>query len=160
MSKRSITLIYVSIITLPLIVKIVPFKKVYDTVTHPAPTQVIKEEEGSEQENYEKWYESIHRAAPGVNWRAIDRQTRYTKYSSHRFLKHSFSSLDTLADGNIIGNWHERGSSNQAGRIWAADMDTATGYVYCLSDGGNVWRGTLTGQNWTVLNDKLKFLIS
>jgi len=160
MPKRTIIFFCVLFLIVLFVILNSPFKQAKKDIPHPPPTTILNKEAGNEQEDYEQWYESIHHAAPGVNWRAIDRETRYQKYVAHlkhHFSRHGFSDFDTLANGNIIGNWHERGSVNQAGRIWAADIDTSTGYIYCVSDGGNVWKGTITGQNWTVLNDNLRF---
>ena len=30
--------------------------------------------------------------------------------------------------------------------------------IYCASDGGNIWRGTLNGNDWTSLNDYMQIL--
>lgn len=117
------------------------------------------EDEKDERDKFEAWYEYMHKAAPGVNWRKMDAETRAAKYAMRPPANPNARSrmLETLANGNLVGEWNERGSANQAGRIWVADLDTSNGAVYCGSDGGNVWKGDINGNGWTVLNDKLKF---
>ncbi|MEW6468343.1 MAG: T9SS type A sorting domain-containing protein [Bacteroidota bacterium] len=128
----------------------------------PGHTQVREKERGDEQEErdrFEQWYEYMHKCAPGTDWRKMDAETRQQKYAERYRSRHIplVCSQETLANGNLVGEWKERGSVNCAGRIWVADLDTATGAVYCGSDGGNVWKGDMNGSNWAVLNDKLKF---
>jgi hypothetical protein len=126
---------------------------------------IVRDEngDGDDRAQFDKWYENMHRAAPGVNWRAMDAATRLANYnafqnqSAQRNSPNQILTQEILANGNLIGQWNERGSANNAGRIWVADLDTATGAVYCGSDGGNVWKGDMNGNNWVVLNDKLKF---
>lgn len=123
---------------------------------------IIRDKDGNEkeeQEKFETWYEGMHRAAPGVNWKQMDAETRQQKYFSNTTTRNSNPNTvqEVLANGNLIGQWNERGSANNAGRVMSADLDTATGEVYCGTDGGNVWRGNMNGSSWTVLNDKLKF---
>ncbi len=119
------------------------------------------ENENEERLKFENWYDGMHKAAPGVNWKQMDAATRQQKYfqnnNSQRNSSAQILSQEVLANGNLIGQWNERGSANNAGRIWVADLDTATGAVYCGSDGGNVWKGDMNGNNWVVLNDHLKF---
>ena len=57
---------------------------------------------------------------------------------------------------NLSGSWEERGSNNLAGRILTADIDWQNNLIYCASDGGNIWRGSLTGEDWISLTDYLQ----
>ncbi len=134
----------------------------------PISTQVREngENEKEDREKFESWYEGMHKSAPGVNWKQVDATTRHQKYfsridkqqnNSQRNSLPNVLTQEVLANGNLTGQWNEKGSANNAGRIWTADLDTATGAVYCGSDGGNVWKGNMNGTNWTVLNDHLKF---
>lgn len=140
---------------------LLPEKDVEET-DFPLPAHTIIRNEGDESgshKKFEAWYEYMHRCAPGVNWRKMDDETRQQKYAERSKNKSIFnpSTQEVLANGNLTGQWNERGSANCAGRIWAADLDTSNGAVYCGSDGGNVWKGDMNGSSWTVLNDKLKF---
>lgn len=129
------------------------------------PTSTLVRDRGDERDEraeFEAWYNGMHKAAPGVNWKAMDAATREQNYFS---LAHTntqrngpqVTAQEVLANGNLVGQWNERGATKVCGRIWAADLDTATGEVYCGSDGGNVWKGNMNGTSWTVLNDKIKF---
>lgn len=114
---------------------------------------------GEEAEEFEKrrqWVERMHRCASGTDWRAIDRQTRLHRYRRGNAM-HKVNVLDTFANGNLIGEWRERGSRNQAGRMHLAWMDTTAQKIYAGSSGGNIWRGNPDGSNWTSLNDPMQF---
>jgi len=64
-------------------------------------------------------------------------------------------SSDLPIDG-MCGQWIERGSSNQAGRMLTAD---ALGYgtILAASDGGVIWSGSRAGGDWQSLNDHHAF---
>ena len=99
-----------------------------------------EENENDQRTKFENWYNGMHKTAPGVNWKQMDAATREQKYSETRFqnpgtqrnsLPNNTLTQEVLANGNLIGQWNERGSVNNAGRVWQADLDTATGAVYC-----------------------------
>ena len=129
----------------------------------PGETLVLQKDESGEEEEHrlrKEWIEKIHRAAPGVNWRAMDKQTRLNRYAefvaSHQGQR-SVSDPVVILDGLLQGRWVEKGSNNLAGRIRFADYDTVSRKIYLVSDGGNVWKGNLDGSGWEVLNDQLQF---
>jgi hypothetical protein len=134
------------------------FEKKANRFRLPSGTVIRGHDENGERDKFEAWYEYMHKAAPGVNWRAIDEETRRTKIAARTGPQpgNQTATVETLANGNLVGEWKERGSANQSGRIWVADLDTTNGTVYCGSDGGNVWKGNMTGSSWTVLNDKFR----
>jgi photosystem II stability/assembly factor-like uncharacterized protein len=113
----------------------------------------------------EQWYENMHRIEEGMNWKIIDRETRTSKYKIKKheieYLltknKHDAVLSDTLQNEMIRGVWIEKGSDNLAGRVHTADLDIEAGLIYVASSGGNIWRGTLDGENWTCLNNGIKF---
>lgn len=124
------------------------------------PTETVirhhgEEDEDEERRKREEWIEQMHLTAPGTNWRQIDAETRAKKYQ--QYISSAKTSGDTLANGNLIGEWKERGSVNQAGRVHVAYLDTTTRTIYLGSDGGQVWKGPADGSAWTVLNDQWKF---
>lgn len=133
----------------------------------PAPTETIvldKDEENEDEEirRREEWMENMHRAAPGTDWRAMDFATKKANYERRKALgprnqASKVATYDTLAGGNLIGNWFERGSVNQAGRIIVADLDTVNDIIYLGSAGGIVWKGNVDGSNWVPLNDDWQF---
>jgi hypothetical protein len=129
----------------------------------PGETLVLRKDDGGEEEEHrlrKEWIEKIHRAAPGVNWRELDKQTRLNRYAefvASRQGGRSASDPVVILDGFLQGRWVEKGSNNLAGRTRFADYDTVTRKVYLVSDGGNVWKGNLDGSDWEVLNDQLQF---
>lgn len=120
----------------------------------PAPTEVVYNNLTEEEKHKQKkdWIEQMHRAAPDVNWREIDAQTRASR--PQIINQYKKQALDSFANGKLVGQWLERGSENQSGRILMTTFDTATQKIYCTSQGGNVWRGSKNGTGWEVLNDK------
>ena len=96
-----------------------------------------------------EWIEKMHSAAPGVNWRAEDQKTRLAKYDRRM-------SQAPLRIQNLDNAWREIGSNNLSGRMHCADYDATSGFLYCASSGGNVWRSDLNGSGWACLNDRLQ----
>ena len=109
------------------------------------------------------WIETIHRAAPDVDWRAQD-----AAFVAQRFAEREALRESRLAAGesplswrtiraSVSGDWVERGSRNQAGRVTGAALDSANNRLTVLSHGGNVWRADRTALNWTSPNDGARF---
>lgn len=123
-------------------------------------TLVRMEKEESEAEEHRQrllWIEQMHKTAPGVDWRAMDKETRLQNYLNFLANKYNRSGgIVTISGANLEGNWVEKGSGNLAGRTRYADLDTSTNKLYIASDGGNIWKGNLDGTNWEVLNDQLQ----
>ena len=116
------------------------------------------------QEQREEWINLMHRAEPGVNWQAVDAETRNAKFevlqSSHP--KHSVLPLgvsyDTLAGGRLIGSWNERGSNNISGRMITADIDFDRNIIFAASAMGNIWKTDLAHTDgWVSVNDNHRF---
>ncbi len=127
----------------------------------PEPTESRMGQRGEEGENADReaFFASMHKAAPGTNWRKRDADLRYV-LMQERALRYdqriTGGMYDTLAGGAVIGKWDEIGSFNTAGRLWATEVDFAEDVVYAFSDGGNLWKGDLDGNNWNVINDHFK----
>jgi hypothetical protein len=93
------------------------------------------------------WIESMHRHAPGVDWREIERENRERTVAG-------LSDAAGPAAAGASGNgalWSQRGAFNQTGRTWvtaiAADGHTlliGSGDVY----GGGLFSGTLGSASW------------
>lgn len=117
----------------------------------PQPTDVANEQTEGE-EHYrarELYYEQMHRAPEGVNWRDIEMQNQM-ELNLLRAKMPRERANDTIA-GTIIGSWEEVGSQNQAGRVLFADYNPTTQEVYAAADGGSIWKGNVNGTNWQVL---------
>lgn len=127
----------------------------------PSPTDINENKEMKQKRK--EWWEKKHGAAEGVDWKAIDQQTRRQRaekrnqYRKELFkkgeLKRGEKILETLGNGSLTGEWRERGSTNIAGRMHTCDIDFATNTVYAGSSGGVLWKGPLDGDNWEPLND-------
>ena len=138
--------------------------------TPPTPTEYIEKKKNKKKfkKSRKDWIENMHRSAPGDNWREIDRENRKIKTDIVREKRNFLiqnNQLDELLDNfeviiprEIEGNWIERGSNNLAGRIRTADIDFSENTIYCASSGGNIWKGTLQGENWESLNDYMQIL--
>ena len=110
------------------------------------------------------WIDYMHRAAPDVDWQQQDAQFR-----AERFERREYERTQRLAAGAtavdlrsielaaITGNWVERGSSNQAGRVTSAAFDAANNRLSVLSHGGNVWRASRAALDWSSPNDGARF---
>ncbi|MFI5170997.1 MAG: T9SS type A sorting domain-containing protein [Chitinophagales bacterium] len=133
----------------------------YEHEYAPPPTErsLKQMEDEKMNEDREAFFALMHAAAPGTNWKKMDADLRYNKMKE-RAQKFSYKATDeiwdTLANGNVIGKWNELGSFNTAGRIWATEVDYENDVIYAFSDGGNLWKGDLNGENWSVINDNFK----
>ncbi len=110
------------------------------------------------------WIESLHRHAPALDWRAQDADWRglrmqRVQYARNVSLAAGMSSNDLRAVelSAITGNWRERGSSNQAGRITGAIYDSVNDRLTALSQGGNLWRSPRSTLAWSSPNDSASF---
>ena len=129
---------------------------------HPQPSDgtVILEEEGDDHINRkELYFENMHRAAPGTDWRSIDNASRKESYNKRLQQRKSYvtSSTETFANGHLEGEWFERGSNNQSGSIRKIDYDVDNNKIYAISDGGTIWKGDLSGNVWSPINEDLVF---
>lgn len=112
----------------------------------------------------EEWILGMHRAEPGLNWQAIDAETRNAKFEALQALrgKHLYFPLglirDTIAGGRMTGTWSERGSNNISGRMHTADIDFDHNIIYAASAMGNIWKAGLDKtDSWVSLNDNHRF---
>ena len=133
----------------------------------PIPTEFdIKKSKRKDFKNQRKEYiKNMHRAHPDVDWAKMDADTRKLRTDKVRQTRNSLLTGDNWnpenkqtenITRNISGYWQERGSNNLAGRILTADIDWENNLIYCASDGGNIWRGSLNGEDWTSLTDYLQ----
>jgi photosystem II stability/assembly factor-like uncharacterized protein len=109
-------------------------------------------EEGEDRAERARWIEALHLAAPGVDWRAIERANQAAELERRNEA--------ALADGGGSPPWvwDEVGSRNQAGhtRCAALGATRAEGrFLYVGSAGGGLWRGREDGTQWTPLSDSV-----
>lgn len=128
-------------------------------LTHSPGDFLPKKPEALEKEERSRWLEIMHQSKPGTDWRTIEYERRYELSSTHKNRLHlrSEPQQESWADGRLMGNWFERGSSNQAGSVDEVVFDVENGSLFLLSAGGSLWKGQMNGDNWTVVNDDLTF---
>lgn len=91
------------------------------------------------------WNNARHRAAPGRDWRAIERENGLRKTA----LRQGPPRPPAVPGAT----WQERGSDNQAGRMHAAAPSSDGRLLYAGSDRGGVWRGSPEGADWAPIAD-------
>jgi len=121
----------------------------------PIDTRIV-EDENENSEKRKEWIEKMHKAAPDVNWRTVDSETRLQKAQQFSGQKSPNNTNLEIANGELIGDWREVGSENLAGRTICVEYDAIEDSIYCVSAGGNVWKATKTGESWRCLNNNFK----
>jgi Secretion system C-terminal sorting domain len=66
---------------------------------------------------------------------------------------------DAFTDVTRLGTWKSRGPYNMPGTFQFCEVDEGTDDVYAVTQGNYgqiqfIWKGTLTGTNWTLINPK------
>ena len=97
----------------------------------------------------EEWEEISHGAAIGFNWRPLQAQTAMRLREAY----HRPGQRTSGQYGPFTAEWIERGPSRIPGRVTASSILPEQDRIYLLTDGGYLFRGTLSGENWTCLND-------
>ena len=134
-----------------------------DSPPHPKPTNGTMVQQGEEEDGRtdkrKRWLESLHRAAPGTNWRMIEYQNRMRRHRERadRLQMRSDCGFEPVADGLLQGQWSERGSLNQAGSVFDTEYDPSTDDIWLISAGGTLFKGHLSEQIWEVVNQDLRF---
>jgi photosystem II stability/assembly factor-like uncharacterized protein len=116
-------------------------------------------EEGTERAKRTAWFELLHQAAPGTDWKKIEYQNRIERHrnrAASAFFRNNCQ-LESFADGYFSGFWKEWGSSNQAGSVFDTEYDPNTNEIWLISAGGTLWKGLISGSQWEVVNQDLRF---
>lgn len=131
------------------------------------PASALMEKDPLKKEKRLQWINEMNRIEPDMDWRIIESELRnlknaYRQEKVRTLIKEgkyekALADEETLANGKIKGRWSERGSVNQSGRMHTADIDFERNLIFAASSGGNIWRGTLDGENWVCLNDRINF---
>ena len=133
----------------------------------PVPTEFVnkKKDRKKFKQGRKDWMKNMHRSAPDVDWEEMDRnfrRERTTQINETRLelYRNGWDDMEpyieTVTEREISGIWNEKGSNNLAGRIHTAEIDFENELIYCGSSGGNIWRGTLQGEDWISLNDHIQ----
>ena len=94
-------------------------------------------------------YTRMHRTAPDVDWKAIERDNGIARIARRN------RPAPPPPDAHPAAQWQERGSENQAGRMHVARTSPDGTRLYAGSSKGGIWRGDLDGTNWEPLGDNL-----
>ncbi len=116
----------------------------------PRPTEHRLDEGAEARHKAERraWMRAMHRAAPGVDWEAIERENGRREMERRGALAGGGQAL-------LLSSWTEVGSRNQAGRMHSAALSPDGSTLYGASALGGVWRAALDGSGWTPLGDNL-----
>ncbi len=105
----------------------------------------------------QEWLNSMHRCEEGLPYWIIDQKTKHFWQNNVQQGKSEVINSKEYANGRILGQWIEKGSNNLAGRVHILDYDTSSKTIYLASAGGNIWKGTINGNDWICLNNGKKF---
>lgn len=116
----------------------------------PLPTEHRQNADAESRNKIERrqWIEQMHRAAPGLDWKAIEQTNGKQRQSLRKEILASENRNETSL-------WTETGSRNQAGRMHAVAISANGDSLYGGSSRGGVWKGSLNGDNWRPLSDNL-----
>ncbi len=136
-----------------------------DRVSFPAPTEGPGEWGDDFSSRRKAWIDQLHRAAPDVDWRSMDGEARTARIERRQELRKQLMAAGvaqsewsrTVLPGALAGNWVERGSRTQSGRVISAEFDSANNRITALAHGGQVWRADRGTLNWTSPNDTVMF---
>jgi len=96
-----------------------------------------------------EYVETMHRAAPGVDWRAIEQHNGLAAMERKRQARENPPARGRDA------SWRELGSRNLSGRIHSAAWSPDGQTLYAGSDRGGIWKTDVGGRNWAPLGDNL-----
>lgn len=148
-------------IALSIIVFLLMFASCHQNKNFPIPTDdTVIHENGEDGDSYAarmRWIDLMH-GGENSNWKEIEAQNQETLYQEWLKMTPSNRSNDEyVADGLLLGRWVEGGSVNNAGNIMAVDFDPETEEVYAVGGGGPMFKSDISGTEWTLVNDKLRF---
>lgn len=121
----------------------------------PPPTEgQLTEAEGGSIRERQAWIESMHRAAPGVNWRAIEKENHLINLARQA----EAASRSAVTASPAGGVWLQRGPTNQTGRTWvtAVTSDNST-LLVGSGDIGGLFSGTPGSTSWAERGNPLGY---
>ncbi len=115
-----------------------------------APTEHWQNEDAEQRNKLARhqWVEQMHRAAPDVDWREVERDNGLQRQQLRREAIARHGRDDD-------SRWTETGSRNLAGRMHAVALSANGDSLYGGSSRGGVWKGSLWGEGWRPLSDNL-----
>ncbi|MEO9531259.1 MAG: T9SS type A sorting domain-containing protein [Crocinitomicaceae bacterium] len=120
----------------------------------PIPTQVHEKMEDEEafENAKEQYLELCHTNGLEIDWKAIIQQNFQDRVEWRKEIRQN-KAVVSYANGEIAGEWFERGSTNQAGNVRVSVYEEQSEAVYAISDEGILFKGDLLNSPWESLND-------
>jgi photosystem II stability/assembly factor-like uncharacterized protein len=112
----------------------------------PAPPPQPQDGESDRDRQRQAWIESMHRAAPGVDWRKVERANRELSLARRAEIAGP-GAANAPATGLV---WLQRGNTSQTGRTWVTAVagDGNTLLVGSGDEGGGLFSGTPGTNRW------------
>jgi hypothetical protein len=123
----------------------------------PEPTEIYENEEGEQENGYQKYFETSRHAALGDDWKRITDENTENASLFVKKLKSGISSRESFAGGVVQGDWYERGSNSVAGNTSAISFYPPTAEIFAISSSGTLYKGDLGGASWSVQNNAENF---
>jgi hypothetical protein len=131
-----------------------------ETVPNPLPTAISLngEADGERKETArEAWEERLHATAPGTDWRKLEARNAMARHQKRKNGSRE-KSVETFADGLIIGEWYERGSKFTAGSVHEVAQDPLDpNRLFVLADGGSIWEMDYEKEEWKLVQHDIEF---
>ena len=145
-------------------------KKSYNDKTiinKPVPTEFVERKKNRKEfkKSRKEYIDLIHKRDSNADWKKMDSQFRKDRSIRNTAVRENFINQNGYWENEdnsisinreIEGVWRERGSNNLAGRVHTVDIDFTNDLIYLASSGGNIWKGTIDGENWESLNDYMQ----
>ena len=136
-------------------------------IDRPVPIEIAQKKKDRKlfKKSRKEYINLIHKTAPGLDWKKMDSEFRKNRaFENTRFRENYINqngywennNKETFLNRELEGFWQERGSNNLAGRVHTIDVDFQNDLIYLGSSGGNIWKGTIDGEDWTSLNDYMQ----
>ncbi len=131
-----------------------------DSSKTPKPTETMVKkdmEDGSQRDLKKRWLAKIHQSSPETDWRIVEHNNMLTHYKQVQKQALLKGEKEIIADGAVVGEWHELGSANQSGSVFATTYSPELDELFLISASGTIWKGDTRGQTWKAQNDLLNF---
>ena len=141
-------------------------KKIDNPLNRPVPIEIAQKKKDRKKfkKSRKEYIDLIHKTDSDIDWKKMDSEFK-KKRSRERTQKRKEyinqngywdSEREVFLNRELEGVWQERGSNNLAGRVHTVDIDFDNDLIYLASSGGNIWKGTIDGENWESLNDYMQ----
>ena len=136
-------------------------------IKNPVPTEFVEKKKNRKEfkKSRKEYIDMIHKRGPEVDWVKMDSDFRKERAFNNTRLRREYinengywenGQSEIFLNRDLEGVWQERGSNNLAGRVHTIDVDFDNDLIYLASSGGNIWKGTIDGEDWQSLNDYMQ----